>query len=740
MKLTKIKKRHGRLVPFKPAKISQAIIKAFQASVRTPNDPKWVKEAKRLTEIVIDLLTKTNGKRYPTVEQVQDIVEQVLMAANHYQTAKAYILYRQQRAKERLKRQMMGISGDDLGLSLNQLKVIENQYLTKDAQGQPTETVKEMFVRVAKTLAQAERLYDLDPKPIEREFYRIMVELKFLPGGRTLRNAGTPRNQLANCFVLPVEDSIEAIFEAVKWTALVHQSGGGTGFNFSHLRPKGDVVTKSAGGLATGPVSFMKVFDAATAQVMQGGTKRGANMGILNDWHPDIFEFITAKSETGQINNFNLSVGVSDAFIKAVQKDKGWRLINPRTKQVTQQIEALTLFDQIAALAWRTGDPGLIFLDTINKHNPLLESVGPIEATNVCGEQPLHPFDACNLGSINLAAHLTKWGSRVVFDWDELETTIRLAVRLLDNVIDVSTYPLKQIDRVVKQNRRIGLGVMGWADALYRMRLAYDSQSARRLATRVAKFIHHIAWDESTKLAQLKGSFPRFKQSSFAKAGLPPRRNVAVTTIAPTGSISMVAGVSSGIEPVFGLAFTKNVVSDSGLFYINQTFLQALQEEGLDDPQLINQVITQGGVQRIKRLPDWMPQVFKIAHDINWRDHILMQAAWQKWTDNAVSKTINLNHQATIEDVKGAYLLAWETGCKGITIYRDGSKDYQILEKGKGQQTKSAPLIQSRIKIKPLTSADQKSSSGGACPNCRSQTVIEEGCRKCYHCGWAACG
>ncbi len=739
MKLDKIKKRSGELVVFKKSKIKDAILKAFVA-VKGKEGKEWEKEAKRLADIVVDLLKKTNHQKYPHVEQVQDIVEQVLMAANHYEVAKAYILYRQKRAQERLQKQVLGIERDDLGLSVNQLRVIENQYLRKGADGSPIETPKEMFYRVAKNLAGAEKNYKGEVKKWRDEFYRVMVEMKFLPGGRTLANAGTPRNQLANCFVLPVNDSMEAIFEAVKWTALVHQSGGGTGFNFSKLRPKGDVVTKSAGGFATGPVSFMKVFDAATRQVMQGGKKRGANMGILNDWHPDIFEFITCKSEGGEIENFNISVGVSDRFIKAVRKGKGWDLINPRTGGVVQTIEAATLFNQIATLAWRTGDPGLIFLDTINKNNPLLEAVGPIDATNVCGEQPLHPFDACNLGSINLLAHVVKKGSgRFGFDWDELEKTIRVAVRFLDDVIDVSNYPLKQISYTVKQNRRIGLGVMGWADSLYRIGIAYDDEAARRLARKVGKFIHDVSWDESEKLAKERGPFPRFKVSAFAKEGRKPVRNVAITTIAPTGSISMVAGVSSGIEPVFGLSYVKNVVSDEGLYYTNPIFLEKLKEVRLDRPEVINKVIQQGSAANVDEIPKEIRKVFKVAHDITWQDHILMQAAWQKWTDNAVSKTINLPREATIEDVKGAYLLAWETGCKGITIYRDGSKDYQVLEKGKGsKKVKSGhePLIQSKVRIKPLVARKGKEK----CPMCGGKVVIEEGCKKCYSCGWAACG
>jgi ribonucleoside-diphosphate reductase alpha chain len=460
--MQQVRKRDGRVVEFDARRITVAIGKAVAETHEFDE-----KETKRLAEIVVNIMIKAKNHHVPTVEEVQDVVEQVLMAGGHYETAKAFILYREARRKERAVKSVIGVE-DDLGLSINQLKVIERRYLLHDEDGKVMETPRAWLTRVAKTLSKVEK----KKAYWEKQFFTVMAAFEFLPAGRTLNNAGTAQNQLANCFVLPVEDSMEGIFDAVKWTALVHQTGGGTGFNFSNLRPGGDAVTRSAGGFATGPVSFMKVFDVATRQVMQGGKKRGANMGILNVDHPDIMEFITCKTEEGEIANFNISVGITDAFMKAVEKDGEFGLKNPRNGEVVQTIRARTLMDQIATLAWRTGDPGMIYLDAINRNNPLMQEYGRIEATNPCGEQPLHPFDACNLGSINLARFVKKDtrnqipGTRIkkaghLIDWERLREVTHIAVRMLDNVIDSGTYPLPQITETVKANRRIGLGSDG---------------------------------------------------------------------------------------------------------------------------------------------------------------------------------------------------------------------------------------------------------------------------------------
>jgi ribonucleoside-diphosphate reductase alpha chain len=747
--MTKIKliiKRDGREVEFSLDKLAGAIWKAGKETGEYDE-----KEAKRLAEITVALVEKSlKEKEMAQVEKIQDFVEQVLMAAGHYQTAKAYILYRAARSDERRVERIIGVK-DDLDLSPNQLKVLRNRYLLKDEDGKVIETPSELFRRVAKNLAIVEKTDKR--KKVEADFYEVMSRLEFLPAGRTLNNAGTPQSQLANCFVLPVEDSMEGIFDAVKWMAMVHQRGGGTGFNFSKLRPSGDIVTKSTGGFATGPVSFMKVFDIATRQVMQGGKKRGANMGILNVDHPDILDFISAKSERGEIENFNISVGVTDDFMKAVDLDKDWHLRNQRTGEVVQTIRAKTLMGQLVSMAWRTGDPGLIFLDPINRNNPLLEKYGRIDATNPCGEQPLHPFDACNLGSINLA----KFVVNKKVDYERLKFVVRTGVRMLDDVIDACKYPLPQITETVRSNRRIGLGVMGWADMLYQLRVPYDSEEGIKLAKKIAKFIQDESWQMSADLAKEKGVFPRWKESSFVKEGKKVR-NVAITTIAPTGSISMLSDASSGIEPVFALAYTKNVVEDNGLSYINKYFEQELAESLWSDgdaehkvrDRMVREVAEQGSVAHISGIPEEVKSVYRTAHDIAPDWHVKMQAAWQKYTDNAVSKTINFPHSATIDDVESAYMNAWKSGCKGITIYRDGSKDVQILSVGSSNKEQGisnigSQIIQSKIKTETLKERGERLKVKPAgkhleiCPECGGKLAIEEGCAKCYGCGFSVC-
>lgn len=727
--LKKIKKRDGRVVEFDPKHIERAISMAVEESKEFDN-----KETGRLSDIVVGILEKVyDGKLTPTVEQIQDVVEQVLMAAGHYDTAKRYIIYRNEKSKTREVKKIIGVV-DDLGLPLNSLKVLENRFLMHDERGNVIETPRQLFTRVAKVLADVEKK---DKKKWADAFFEVMSNLEFLPAGRTLNNAGTPQNQLANCFVLPIEDSMEGIFDAVKWTAIIHQKGGGTGFNFSKLRPKGDVVTKSSGGFATGPISFMKVFDTATRQVMQGGKKRGANMGILNVDHPDILEFITCKQTEGEISNFNISVGVTDKFMEAVVADKNYELVNPRDGEVVKRLSARTVFDQITALAWRTGDPGMIFLDAINRNNPLLQKYGRMEATNPCGEQPLHPFDACNLGSINLA----KFVKDGKVNWKRLGEVVAIAVRMLDDVIDACNYPLPQISETVRQNRRIGLGVMGWADMLYRLGISYNSEEGIKLAEDVAKFIQDKSWEASEEVAKEKGVFPRWKDSEFATRKRRVR-NVAITTIAPTGSISMVADCSSGIEPVFALSYTKNVVSDAGLFYTNKYFEEALEnlvfKKGLEKDLILKEVSRTGSVNGVLGVTRELQKTFVVSHDIAPDWHVKMQSAWQKYTDNAVSKTINFPFEATIDDVEKAYISAWKAGCKGITVYRDRSKDVQILMKSTSSEnagSSSSYIIQSKIKVKPL----EKENGDEKCPDCGAKMIFEEGCAKCTSCGYSYC-
>ncbi|NMB56654.1 adenosylcobalamin-dependent ribonucleoside-diphosphate reductase [Candidatus Beckwithbacteria bacterium] len=755
--ISHIIKRNGQKVKFDESKITQAMYKAFLATQEAGDRQKSYEEAKRLTPIAVKLFKKTVNGDSPTVETMQDVVEQVLMAGGYYKTAKAYILYRAERQEEREVKTVIGVV-DDLDLSINQLKVIKSRYLNHDEDGNTTETPKQMFERVVKAVALNEK----NPKKWEKEFLQILTSFEFVPAGGYLRTAGTSRQMIAKFFVLPIEDSMEGIFDSVKWMALVHQKGGGTGFNFSSLRPRGDLVSTS-GGFSSGPISFMKVFDAATRQVMQGGFKRGANMGILNVDHPDIFDFINCKSEEDEIANFNISVGITDEFMQAVVNNSQFNLLNPRTKEIVQTVSARNLFNQIVTLAWRTGDPGVIFLDAINKANPLLEAVGPLMATNPCGEQPLHPFDVCNLGSLNLAKfvknlpNVEATTSSKLINWKRLEEVVRLSVRFLDNGVDISSYPIKQIEKMAKKNRRIGLGVMGWADMLYQLKIAYDSDEAFSLAQKVMHFIYTIAHNESEKLAEEKGVFENWEQSSFAKQGI-KQRNLALTTIAPTGTISMVANCSSGIEPIFALSYVKNVVDDKGLVYVNPYFEQALDEEIKDENQkqeILEQVAKQGSCQQIEELSDQMKQIFKTAHDIVWEAHVRMQASFQQWTDNAVSKTINFAHDASIDEIEKAYILAWKLGCKGITIYRDGSKPVQILQTFNSEKkpvVKKEPVIQSKIKIKTLKQRMQEEKgeqlkieenlvvkNDHTCPECGGVLQISEGCSTCLECGFSKC-
>ncbi len=581
------------------------------------------------------------------------------------------------------------------------LRVLKERYLA------PGETPEGMCWRVAWAIAQAERRWgksEAEVRAIAQQFYDLMVDHLFLPNSPTLMNAGKENGlQYSACYVLPVEDSLEGIFEAIKRAAIVHKSGGGTGFAFSRLRPK-DSIVRSTGGKASGPVSFLRVFDAATEAVKQGGTRRGANMGILRVDHPDILEFITCKLDGG-ITNFNISVAITDRFMEALEKDEEYELIAPHTGEVTGRLRAREVWEKIVDAAWRTGDPGLVFIDRINRSraNPVPD-LETIEATNPCGEQPLAPNDACNLGSVNLAkfvaapalAGAAGWSmstdvSRAAerIDWAGLERTVRLAVRFLDDVIEVNPYPLPEIDAEVKANRRIGLGVMGWADMLLLLGIPYDSEAAVELAERVMGFIREVGHDESAKLAVERGPFPNWPYSIYRDGR--PLRNATVTTIAPTGTISIIAGCSSGIEPLFAIAYS-HIVGERHLTFVNPIFEEVARSRGFYRPEVIERVIEQGTLEGIEAVPEEVRRVFVTAHEIDPEWHVRMQAAFQKHTDNGVSKTINLRHEATREDVSRAYMLAWELGCLGITVFRHGSKGEQVLHLGaRPKQSSAAP-------------------------------------------------
>jgi len=558
---------------------------------------------------------------------------------------------------------------NDLTLSLNAAEVLKRRYLLKDERGEVIETPRQMFERVANAIAKVELTYGKskeEVKGLERSFYQLMNNLEFLPNSPTLMNAGTELGQLAACFVLPVDDSIEGIFGAVKNMAVIHQSGGGTGFSFSQLRPKGDVV-RSTGGIASGPVSFMRVFDVATGVIKQGGKRRGANMGILNVNHPDIQDFIRAK-EGGEFTNFNTSIAVTDEFMHAVERNEDYELINPRTKEEVRRINAREVFNEIITCAWKTGDPGIIFSDEINRNHPL-SAVGTIEATNPCGEQPLLPYESCNLGSINVSKFVEPDDGEV--DWGRLKEAVWLCVRFLDDVIDVNRYPLPEIEKMTRANRKIGLGIMGFAELLIKLGIAYDSKDALSMGEKLMQFVTSEARQCSRALGLEKGSFPNFELSVWSK--YEAMRNATVTTIAPTGTISIITGCSSGIEPLFAVAFVRNVMG--GMLEINRLFEAIAKERGFYSKDLIREIAKCGSIQNIDGIPGDIKRIFVTALDISPEWHVRMQAAFQKYTDNATSKTVNLPSDAAWEDVKEVFLLAYKLKCKGITVYRYGCKE-----------------------------------------------------------------
>ncbi|MEN3013121.1 MAG: vitamin B12-dependent ribonucleotide reductase [Endomicrobiia bacterium] len=583
-------------------------------------------------------------------------------------------------------------------LSSNALVVLEKRYLRKDENGNIIESPEDMFKRVAKAISEADINYGDDPNESYERFYEIIASLEFLPNSPTLMNAGTPFQQLSACFVLPIEDSMESIFETLKYAALIHKTGGGTGFSFSNLRPSNDVV-KTTSGISSGPISFMKVYNAATEAIKQGGRRRGANMGILRVDHPDIISFIKCKEEEGELVNFNISVAITDDFMKKLQNDEEYELINPRTKQVVKRIKAREIFDLIVEHAWLNGEPGVIFIDTINKHNPTPE-VGVIESTNPCGEQPLLPFESCNLGSINLGKMVIRRGDSCEIDWQRLRYVTETAVHFLDNVIDVNQYPVEKIKQMTLANRKIGLGVMGWADMLFQLKVPYDSKEALSLAEKVMSFIKKVAVETSQKLAQKRGPFPNFEKSIFKNET--PRRNATLTTIAPTGSIGIIANASTGIEPVFALAFVrKNILGGEELFEINPYFKQTLIAEGLYSKELIQEVIEKGSLKNIKGIPETIKKIFVTALDVPPEMHVRMQAAFQKYVDNAVSKTINLPNSATKEDVAKVYILAYKLGCKGVTVYRDGSRSAQVLNVGSSKKKSQKEQLKEEPRVRP---------------------------------------
>ncbi|MDD4546017.1 MAG: vitamin B12-dependent ribonucleotide reductase [Oscillospiraceae bacterium] len=578
-------------------------------------------------------------------------------------------------------------------LTQNAITVLERRYLARGENGKLVETPEDLFRRVANAIAQPDLKYDSEAEitEVENEFYEMMTSLDFLPNSPTLMNAGRPLGQLSACFVLPVADSMEAIFEAVKQAALIHKSGGGTGFSFSRLRPTGSVVN-STGGVASGPISFMRVFNMATEAVKQGGTRRGANMGILRVDHPDILQFIDCKKDNADITNFNISVGITEAFMQAVEDGNDYDLIDPSTKLPVGQLNARQVFDKIVHSAWHNGEPGIIFLDRLNRDNVVPEQ-GEIESTNPCGEQPLLPYESCNLGSINLVNMLKFTDGVPSIDWDKLGATVNKAVHFLDNVIDANKYPLELIAHTTRQTRKIGLGIMGWADMLLHIRIPYNSDEAVALAHRLMEFVTSEGRRASIELAKTRGAFPLFSQSIYKDGE--PLRNATITTIAPTGTLSILAGVSSGVEPVFSYVYIRNVMDETEMLEVNTILKELLVERGLYTDELMKKIAEHGTLAHIEELPEDIRTVFVSAHDISPLDHIKMQAAFQDHTDNAVSKTVNFPNNATEEEVSEVYRLSYRLGCKGVTIYRDGSRDSQVLNLVSNKDAKPAEKEQS---------------------------------------------
>lgn len=709
-----VKKRSGELQVYSEDKISHSIFRA-QENINKQD----IDQAKLIGKTVIaELKKRFEEEKILGSDEIGDVVERILIDEKLYDIARAFIIAREKQRQEHKAEHGLGVV-DDIGLPYSSIVVLKNKYLVKG------ETPKQCFRRVARALAAAET--DKNNRTFwEERFFGVMSRLEFLPGGRTLANAGTINNQLANCFVMPMPDSVEGIFESVKESSILKKNGGGVGFSFSRLRPKGDEVATTT-GRAAGPVALMKIVNEASEMLQQAGGRRSGNMVVLHATHPDIFEFITCKEDEGVLPHINFSLGATDKFMNAVKRDKNWDLVNPRNGQVANTVAARSIFELAASYAWKNGDPGMIFLDRINRDNPTPRA-GVLEAVNLCGEQPLLNYEACNLGSINLAVHVTEKD----LDWAKLKETTGIAVQLLDNVVTICKYPLKQVDQVVKSNRKIGLGVMGWADLLIKLGIPYNSKAALVLAEKTMKFINDVAREKSVKLAEAKGSFPNFPGSLWQKRGYKKFRNATLTTIAPTGSISMVANCSYGIEPLFALAFYKEVMGGIRLPEINNDLLNQLKKSGVDlSNGLIDEIAQTGSLHSIKLVPEKIKNIFVTAHELEPEDHLKMQAAWQKYTDNAVSKTINLRADARIEDVARAFMTAWELGCKGITVYRDASRSVQVLNVGYSKKKSQQPAF-----AKASAGEVKKSDK---CPQCGEKMFKAEGCATCPSCAFSVC-
>ncbi len=754
-------KRDGQRVVFDQGKITSAISKAFGNVYMDRSAEENVTEASKVTSKVVEAINATSKQEWH-VEDIQDLVEKALMESDA-NVAKAYILYRHKRAEIRAFKKSLGIVDDGLKMPVNSLMVLGARYLLKDENNRVMETPRQLFERVSMAIANVELKYGKTQEQVNdraKEYFDAMTTFRFMASTPILMNAGTPESQLSACFVIPVGDSIDEIFDAIKYAAIIHKSGGGTGFSFSRLRPANDLVGPNR-RMASGPVSFMKVFDAATEQIKQAGVRRGANMGVLRIDHPDILDFIMIKENEGTLKNFNISVAVTEEFMKALEGNRDYNLINPRNGKVTGRLNARAIWNLIVTMAWKTGDPGLVFIDRMNSSlsNPV-PSYGPIEATNPCGEQALTPYDACNLGSLNLAMMVKQLDHHFEVNWDELKRVTRLGVRFLDGVIDANKYPLLQITEVVHATRRIGLGVMGWADMLIALGIRYNSNEALLLAEQVMSFITEQGRKMSQELAEERGPFPAFKESIWYKLGSKPLRNSTITTVAPTGTISIIAGgTSQGMEPIFAVVYLRNVHSTLGydLIEVNNEFERRALEKGYYSEELMRGLAGKVSIQDVEQIPLEERKLFVTAYDIAPEWHVKMQAAFQKHVDNSVSKTINFPNWATPQDIEKAYKLAYDLGCKGITVYRDGSKNVQILQAvGENPQQRIDTFAdikkrheERQEEHKGVTIAAIREGAGtyimsstteSKCSECGTTMVAASGCFTCIKCGHSECG
>lgn len=714
----KVLKNDGSVEVFDAGKINRGIFSAAQNVGGTDN-----KLPILLGKQVVELLeTKLNGEAVVASSVIGEAVEKVLIENGHAKTAKAFIVYRENKKHIRQDKSSLGIK-DDIGFSYNTLYILKQRYLKRNEKGEIVETPRAMIERIAKHLSGAEKTKAKREK-YYKEFHDIMINFDFLPGTRTITNAGKTKAQLANCFVWPMEDDINGIFDILHKSTLIKKNGGGCGYNFSNIRPEGDAV----GGipeLAAGPVKMIEMFDLMTSLFRQEGKYESGNMAILNADHPDIFNFISAKQNDGYLSKTNISVGITDKFMRAAITGEEWELVNPRTKKIVNSVNAKSVLDLMATMAWQTGDPGIINLSAINRGtaraNPLLKKEGPIMATNPCGEVPLYPFESCNLGYVNFVKFVKPQAPSGVegFDFDRFSQVMSTAVRLMDNVIETSWFPVAEVDKSVRDHRRIGIGGVGWAEVLVRLGIPYDSEEAFKLAEKVARTMYTSAFETSVALAREKGPFPLIKQSIWADKKEKPR-NVALLTFPPSSGNAVICETTFGIEPYFALAYEQNVMEGMRLKTVIPLLVDKLKEAGVYSEQLIQKIIdNHGSIQGMKEIPAGVRKVFKVAHDISWRDHIKMQAAFQKWTDNAITKTINMNSDATPNDIRDAYIMAWRLGCKGLTVYRDHTKKDQVFEFGNGQT--------------------QNNNAIKMCPNCDIPLIRDKKCLKCERCGFSTC-